>query len=167
MTGTTLHWVEASWPGKLALAARPRGGDWLAGEIESWKRSGITNVVSLLTPEEEQDLDLVEEGAEAKAQGLDFLSFPILDRQIPASGNDVVKLTDHLDRELTTGRNVVLHCRQGVGRTGLIAACLLLVKGRSAQAAVEELSAARGIPIPETPEQRSWIDRFARNLVHA
>jgi len=27
---TELHWVDGPWPGRLAVAARPRGGDWLA-----------------------------------------------------------------------------------------------------------------------------------------
>ncbi len=33
MLGTTLYWVRGPWPGKLALAARPRGGEWLDDEI--------------------------------------------------------------------------------------------------------------------------------------
>ena len=52
---TELRWVEGPWKGKLAIAARPRGGDWLGDEIEAWRRLGIATVVSLLTPEEERD----------------------------------------------------------------------------------------------------------------
>ena len=58
---TELHWVHGPWAGRLALAARPRGGDWLRDEILGWKRSGIDTVCSLLTKEEERDLD-VESG---------------------------------------------------------------------------------------------------------
>jgi protein-tyrosine phosphatase len=54
-----------------------------------------------------------------------------------------------------------VHCRQGVGRTGLIAAGLLVMKGFSPEAAVKSLSASRGISVPETPGQRRWIDRYA------
>jgi len=36
--------------------ARPRGGDWLQDEILALKRSGISILVSLLTPEEEDEL---------------------------------------------------------------------------------------------------------------
>jgi hypothetical protein len=49
---TNLYWVDGPWPGKLALAARPRGGDWLGDEVVSWKRNGVDAVLSLLTPEE-------------------------------------------------------------------------------------------------------------------
>jgi hypothetical protein len=48
MLGTELHWVDGPWRGKLALAARPRGGDWLRNEISSWLGSGVATVVSLL-----------------------------------------------------------------------------------------------------------------------
>jgi protein-tyrosine phosphatase len=66
-----------------------------------------------------------------------------------------------MDALLASGRNVVVHCRQGIGRTGLVAACLLVSKGESPETAVEKLSAARGVPIPETAEQRRWIDHYA------
>ena len=55
---TELYWVDGPWPGKLALAARPRGGDWLEEEMAGWRRAGVDTVLSLLTPEEEQDLEL-------------------------------------------------------------------------------------------------------------
>src|SRR5436309_9794359 len=35
-----LYWINDPWPGKLALAARPRGGDWLPDEVADWKRAG-------------------------------------------------------------------------------------------------------------------------------
>lgn len=66
-----------------------------------------------------------------------------------------------LDRELASGRNVVLHCRQGIGRTGLVAACLFLTKGLDPETAVQRLSAARGLTVPQTPEQRQWIEHYA------
>jgi hypothetical protein len=82
---TKLHWIEGPWPGKLALAARPRSGDWLEDEITSWRRKGVDTILSLLTQEEERDLDIAMEAAETRAQGLTFLSFPIRDRDVPDS----------------------------------------------------------------------------------
>ena len=53
---TELHWVNGPWAGKLAVEARPRGGDWVEDEIANWKRGGVHAVLSLLTAEEERDL---------------------------------------------------------------------------------------------------------------
>ncbi len=146
--------------GKLALAARPRGGDWLQDELENWRRSGVDVVVSLLTPEEERDLDLAAERHESEAQGLEFVSHPIPDRQIPASEAALSSTLERVDHALSSGKNVVVHCRQGVGRSGLVAACLLVSRGSTPDSAIERLSAIRGVSIPETPEQRSWIDHY-------
>jgi len=158
---TELHWVEGPWPGKLALAARPRGGDWLKDELAAWKKAEINTVLSLLTPEEDQDLDLSDEATEAKAQGLGFSSFPIPDRQVPKSEAKLAEALEKVGGALSNGKNVVVHCRQGIGRSGLVAACLLVRNGMSPGAAVEAVSAARGAPVPETPEQRDWIDHYA------
>jgi protein-tyrosine phosphatase len=164
---TELYWVDGPWPGKLALASRPRGGDWLDEEMTGWRRAGIDTVLSLLTSEEEQDLDLKREAREAKARGLKFVSLPIPDREVPNSESEVSATLDGLDADLSAGKNVVIHCRQGVGRTGLIAACLLVAKGLTPEAAVKTLGAARGTPVPETAEQRHWIDHYAAVLASA
>jgi protein-tyrosine phosphatase len=158
---SNLYWVDEFRPGKLALAARPRGGDWLPDEIANWKRSGINAVVSLLTSEEERDLQLKDENREIRSQGMEFLSFPIPDREVPASETNLTQLLESVDQKLSAGKNLLLHCRQGVGRTGLVAACLLVKRGISPGAAVDKVSYVRGVPVPETAEQREWIDRYA------
>jgi protein-tyrosine phosphatase len=158
---TELHWVEGPWRGKLALAARPRGGDWLEEEMTGWRRAGIDIVLSLLTAEEERDLGLLRESDEARVRGMEFVSLPIPDREVPNSESEVSAISDRLNADLAVGKNVAVHCRQGVGRTGLVAACLLVAKGLTPEAAVKTLSAARGNPVPETAEQRRWIDHFA------
>ncbi len=161
MSGTKLHWVDGRWPGKVALAARPRGGEWLDDEMAAWKRSGVDTILSFLTREEERDLDLLREARESHAHGMRFLSYPIPDRQVPSSESDLVQLLAELDAELSAGRNVVMHCRQGIGRTGLVAACLLVTKGVDPEVAVTRLSDARGIPLPETP-RAAPVDRPLR-----
>ncbi len=69
----------------VALAARPRGGDWLEDDIRDWKRAGIQSILSLLTPDENQELGLKRNGREVQRQGLEFFSFPIPDLQVPGS----------------------------------------------------------------------------------
>lgn len=158
---TQLHWVEGPWPGRLAISARPRGGDWLDDEISEWFRFGIKTTVSLLTRDEEQELDLQREAQQARRQGVKFLSLPIPDRQVPRSESEVSGLLEEVDADLSAGKNVLVHCRQGIGRSGLIAACLLTTKGFSAGGALEKVIAARGRPVPDTDEQERWIEHYA------
>jgi protein tyrosine phosphatase (PTP) superfamily phosphohydrolase (DUF442 family) len=161
---TKLHWVDGPWAGRLALAARPRGGDWLADEAAVWRAAGVDVAVSLLTLEEEQDLDLSGEARAMKFAGINFVSFPIPDRQVPSSPTEVAHLVEQIDAELKAGKNVVVHCRQGIGRTGLVSACLLVSKGLTPEKAVKTLSASRGSEIPETEDQCRWIEHYAAIL---
>ena len=162
--GRELHWVDGPWPRKLALAARPRGGDWLQEEIASWHGAGIDTVLSLLTPEEEQSLDLTNEASVVKARGMNFMQLPIPDREVPGSETEVSAALEKLNAKLSSGRNVIVHCRQGIGRSGLVAVCLLVTNGLDVKTAVKSISAARGVPVPETKEQRQWIDHYAAVL---
>lgn len=161
---TNLYWVDGPWPGKLALAARPRGGDWLEDELRDWRQAGIDTVISLLTPNEEASLELSKEGSRTKALGMTFIALPIEDRQVPNSETEVTSALDRINAMLTSGKNVLIHCRQGVGRTGLIGACLLVSKGVDPSSAVDRLSVSRGVAVPETSEQRRWIDHYAATL---
>ena len=158
---TKLFWLAGPWKGKVVLAARPRGGDWLEDDVVDWKRAGVQSVLSLLTREENSELGLRDEGREVQRQGLEFSSFPIPDLQVPRSESKLGEVLDKVAGNLSSGKNVLIHCRQGIGRTGLVAACLLVKSSMSPGAAVEAASAARGMSVPETPEQRDWIERYA------
>jgi protein-tyrosine phosphatase len=147
---TSLYWVKGPWRGKSALASRPRGEDWLEDEIKSWRQAGINTVLSLLEPAEEMELGLKDEGALVKRQGMKFNSLPIPDRQVPNSESGLRAMLEKMDADQSAGDNVVVHCRQGVGRTGLVAACLLVTKGLSLHAGITSVASARGTPIPET-----------------
>jgi protein-tyrosine phosphatase len=110
---TELYWIEGAWPGRLAIMPRPRGGDWLEDEISSWKRSGVDVVLSLLEKDEIAEFDLANEEALCRANGIQFISFPIMDRSVPASREDVSRLMIGLTDCLTAGKNIAIHCRQG------------------------------------------------------
>ncbi len=161
---TELFRIEGPWPGQLAISARPRGGDWLGEEIIAWRRAGIDIVVSLLEPGEAADLHLEDEAVQSEATGIQFFSFPIVDRSIPASTSDIHRFLGKIDADLSQGKNVAVHCRQGIGRAGLIAAALLIEQGLGPTEAIRRVSTARRLPIPETEEQRLWIDSFAATL---
>jgi protein-tyrosine phosphatase len=162
---TELYCVPGPWPGRLAITPRPRGGDWLEDEIQSWRSSGVDVVVSLLTPDETADLNLEEEAKLSRANGLQFLSFPISDRGVPLSREAFSDLVMRLAQQLADGKYIAVHCRQGIGRAALVAICLLIFSKIEPEAAVQQVTAARGCSVPETPEQRRWIADFAKSLL--
>jgi protein-tyrosine phosphatase len=156
-----LYWIPGPWKGKLAVAPRPRGGDWLADEVRDWQGAGLDDVISLLELLEATQLELGDEARLASARNIQFLSFPIPDRGVPASTADARSLALNILSRLNAGERVAIHCRQGIGRSGLIAASVLMAAGIEIEEAVQTVSEARGLPIPETEAQRAWLQRFA------
>jgi protein-tyrosine phosphatase len=139
------------------VAARPRGGDWLEGDIAAWRRRGVTVVVSLLTLEEICDLGLEDEQRVCDSTGIEFFKFPIVDRSVPADRRAFSTFVTMLNSRLQQGKNVVIHCRQGIGRSGLLAITLLIQAGKHVDDAIQLLTNARSLPVPETLEQSTWI----------
>ena len=159
---TELYWIEGPWQGKLAILPRPRGGDWLEDEVRGWRAAGVDLIVSLLTSDEVAELDLVQEGALCEAWGIGFRSFPIVDRSVPASRRAALDLAKELADLLAVGKGIAIHCRQGIGRSALIAGSLLVLFGIVPEAALQRVSEGRGCSVPETSEQRQWLMEFAQ-----
>lgn len=159
-----LFWIPELPAGQIAIMARPRGGDWLEDEVRAWRAAGVDVVLSLLEPDEVADLDLTLEGTHCQAHGIVLMTFPIVDRSIPSSKVAVVKLLHELAIAVGAGKNLAIHCRQGIGRAPLIAIGLLIEMGVQAESAIQRVSTARGCSVPETPEQRRWIQRLAEDL---
>lgn len=122
-----------------------------------WKALGVDTVVSLLEASEQNELDLDREGDIARRYNLNFISFPIPDRDVPSTFADSTALLEGLKSQLQSGKSVTIHCRQGVGRAGTIAASVLASMNIDPELAIRIVSGARGVPVPETPEQHQWI----------
>ena len=159
-----VYWIKGPWPGRLAILARPRGADWLEDEVEAWKEIGVDTVVSLLTRSEEVELSLTEESDLVRRSGLTFINFPIPDYSVPRSQGATRQIVDELGNQLSLGNNVGIHCRQGIGRSSLVAACILVAVGESSGNAFKQIESARGVSVPDTTEQKKWVASFAQNV---
>jgi protein-tyrosine phosphatase len=154
------YWIDTGIPAKLAIMPRPNGGKHLEGEIRLLKREGTDVLVSLLTPEEDIELALEHEHAACSGHGIRFRSFPIPDRDIPASTEAFLKFLETLHEDLLQGRSIVAHCRAGIGRSSLLLASLLRREGLSTDDAFRRITHARGMLVPDTPEQLRWVENL-------
>jgi len=159
----TLFWVQ-SRSLRLGTMPRPRGLDWLADDIKSLRQAGVDVIVSALTPMESEELGLTQESTLCGQNEIDFVSFPIEDRSVPASVAEFDALLSQLQGHASRGRSVAVHCRMGIGRASLIAAGLLTRHGLCAAEAFQAIEQARGVYVPDTLEQRAWIERFAKRF---
>ncbi len=161
---TELYRIEGPWPERFAITPRPRGGDWLEDEVSNWREAGLDVVVSLLTQDEVAEFNLDKEEALCQSYGIRFISFPVPDRGTPGSGEEFPSLVRGLLCVLNEGKSVAVHCRQGVGRSALLAACLLVASGGKTENAFRQISGARGCVVPDTEDQKEWVKAFAMEL---
>lgn len=146
---------------RLGIMARPRGGQWLDSEIRQLKKQEITALISLLERQEVTELELQEEKNRCIEHGIEFYNLPIPDRSIPDSKNAVQLLIAFIQSQLSTGKNVVIHCRMGIGRSSIIAGAFLLTEGYNAKDIFNHISGLRGLKVPDTAEQIRWLENFA------
>ena len=120
--------------------------------------------MSFLTPAEEEEFALENEGEVCEAHGIRFVSFPIPDQEVPVSKQAALTLLHDLEQALVEGKTVAVHCRQSVGRSATIAAALLVAAGEEPDVAFENVGKARGCNVPETAEQERWVANYALEL---
>jgi protein-tyrosine phosphatase len=160
-----VYWIDQPLSGRLAIMARPRAGDWLDDEIARWRAEGIDIVVSLLEREEVNELGLQGEEDLCRKSGMTFVSFPIRDRDTPGSFRDTATLARLISSRLDEGLAIAIHCRAGIGRSSLVAACALICLGTDAAAAFDRIGHARGVGVPDTEAQRAWVGAFQQVII--
>jgi protein-tyrosine phosphatase len=158
-----IFWIACGGTRRLAIVSRP-AAERLSQEIAAWRAAGVTMVASLLEPGEQRALGLRDEAALCRAHGIEFASCPIADGGVPASLGDAVALARRLARATETGGTVGVHCRACIGRSGMMAAAVLMALGCSEEQALEAVATGRGLRVPETPEQRAWVSSAAQEL---
>ena len=156
--------VHEFGPACMSVVPGPRGGDWLDDDIRAIKSTGVHLLVSMLTPDEQTEMNLIAEAERCHALGIEYLSVPVPDFGVPS---DVAPFEDavvHVVRTLLRDQSVAVHCRQSIGRSGLFTCAVLVAMGVPLEKAVTTTSEARGVPVPESPEQRTWLTANAQRF---
>ena len=161
-------------PGRMGLTIAPgKRGTRLLGQGE-WKRDlepdlarlrsvfGTELLVSLMQGFEYEELGIADLDARASAHGIRVRRFPIPDMDTPdeADAPAFAALIDEVRSELASGRTVTVHCRGGLGRSGLVAACVLVRSGMAPDAAIAHVRAHRKGAV-ETHGQEAYVRGYA------
>jgi protein-tyrosine phosphatase len=160
----SIYWITGSGPLHLAIMPRPEGGKELRDDIHALQTESVDILISLLTPEEIIDFDLSEEPDVCAAHGIEYRPFPITDHSTPTSYMAVLDFATKLERELKAGKAIAIHCYAGIGRSSLMAACVLVIHGKSTIEAFDQIRQARGCHVPDTGAQFAWVESFAERL---
>jgi hypothetical protein len=148
-------------PGKHDNAAST--GAWardLSVDLDVIAAWGARLVLTLVEQFELAALKTPHLGMEVRRRGLDWLHLPIADFSVPTEafekqwdehGPDIREL-------LRNGGDVLVHCKGGLGRAGMIAARLLVELGMAPERAIMEVRRARKGAI-ETSAQLALVRR--------
>lgn len=133
--------------------ARDMDADLLA--IKDW---GAVSLVSLMEDEEMDLFRVSNPGEAARRAGLNWFHLPISDGGVPdARFNKLWPDTANvLTQTLSSGQKVVVHCRGGLGRTGLVSAMLLVELGEKPGKAMWRVRQSRPGTI-ETASQEQYL----------
>jgi protein-tyrosine phosphatase len=149
--------IDSIGKGCLAIMAHPASTGSVASTISEIAALGFHQVVSLLEPAEAEALGLAQEAELVTAQSMKFISYAIPDMGLPARSDDFTRLAQNLFTWIDAGTNTLIHCRGGIGRSGLLAAAVLLRGGKDVREAFALVSLMRGRRVPETAQQGAWL----------
>ncbi|MFT5392478.1 MAG: protein-tyrosine phosphatase [Gammaproteobacteria bacterium] len=152
--------VPVNTPGEIFMMRCPPGGAKLDRAIGSLAKDGLHFVVSLLPDNDAAALGVVDEAALCARHGVEFYRYPITDFGLPTDATRFAAVLDEVVSQLRTGANGAVHCRAGIGRTGLLVGAVLVRLGQTPDAAITAMSAARGVESPESKAQREWLRNF-------
>jgi protein-tyrosine phosphatase len=157
-----IYWVTELYSARLATMPKPRGGDWLEDEIISLRGMGVDVLVSLLTDDEIIEVSLADEALHCANNRIEFLRFPIPDHSVPPLNEKTAGFIHELWERLAAGKSIAIHCRAGLGRSSMIAACVMVLAGIDPNSVFDLIGAARGFTVPDTQEQRDLVLKFAK-----
>ncbi len=149
--------IDSMGDGFIAIMGHPALEQEAAVTLAQVARQGVNQVVSLLQPSEGRLLGLDDEAELVLNAGMSFVSYPVADMGLPASADEFAGLSLRLYRQMKSGVGTLIHCRAGIGRSGLLAAAVLLHGGRDVVQAFAQVTQARGRRVPETVEQGDWL----------
>jgi protein-tyrosine phosphatase len=153
------YWITS----QLAIVPRPQGDDLLDDEMSALKEAGMDVIVSMLQKDEARKAGLEREASSAQEKGLQFINFPVPDRGVPLDTSSFIEFLKDLESLLAQGKRVGVHCRASIGRSSVTSASLLIRSGIPSQSAWLQISVARDCSVPDTTEQRDWVDRNMRS----
>ncbi len=165
--------ADVGLPGRIGLTFAPgkkdRFGPWdrdLDADLQRLREHyKVDRLVSLMQAHEYDMLQIANLVERARAHGIAVRRFPIRDVSAPPARamTRFIRMIEAIVDDVRAGRTVVIHCRGGVGRTGLVAASCLVALGHEPGDAIRRVRSARPGAV-EVEEQERWVFAVAEAL---
>lgn len=157
--------IEAIGKGSISAMAKPQADDQIDAFFKAIAAHGITRVVSLLEVAEAKELGLHKEEQLTQSNGMQFVQFSIPDLSVPISVQAFGLFVKQQYLDAQVGDNILVHCRAGIGRTGMVTASVLLHCGYEPLAAFVHVSKKRGESVPDLQSQIDWVVHHQQDII--
>lgn len=150
-------------PGHLIFTPCPGSKDAsLASALDTLQAAGAEALITLMPEGELEQNQAAELPALCAARNLEWFHLPVADEQVPQDdfASAWAQARERIRVLLDEGRSIAIHCKGGSGRTGLIAARILIDRGLSRAEAIALVQALRPKAI-QHPAHVAWIAQFA------
>ncbi|GGG73861.1 hypothetical protein GCM10011415_22820 [Salipiger pallidus] len=154
--------------GILALSALPGRGGNLQGDLHHIADWRPALVITLVTEDELAEVGASAIGRWLKDHGTKWEHLPIPDFSTPDAAASVRwdRIAEFARRALLGGGRVLVHCRGGCGRSGMVALRLMIEAGEAPDEALGRLRCVRPCAI-ETDAQMAWAMGDASDAAEA
>lgn len=150
-------------PGRLIFTPCPGTRDASLNEaLASLKAAGAQAIITLMPNAELTSNSAADLPAICAEHGLVWLHLPVADEHAPLADFDAAwdRHHDETLALLDADAALAIHCKGGSGRTGLIAARILIELGFDHETAVQQVQALRPKAI-QHPAHVGWLAQFA------
>ena len=144
--------------GRIGICRLPGAGGGLEPDLGAIGKWQPAIVVSMTEAAEMAMLGAGDLPERLEGIGAIWRHFPVVDFGTPAPDASWAALSAELHKSLESGQNVLLHCRGGLGRSGMVALRLMVERGEAVEQALTRLRAARPGAV-ETKAQLAWASR--------
>ncbi len=148
--------------GKLIFTPCPGTKDSsLVDSLATLKQAGASAVISLMPASELASNGAEDIGKQCQAQDMAWFHLPVADEQVPLEdfGQGWKASKQSILERLNAGQDIAIHCKGGSGRTGLIAARIMVEAGIPRADAIALVQALRPKAI-QHPAHINWITQF-------
>ncbi len=128
-------------------------GTSIAEALATLQQAGAAALISLNPMSELESLQVADLGAQVNANGLQWFHCPIEDDHAPLADFAAAwqEAGPRVHQLLDAGKTVAIHCKGGSGRTGLMAAQILLERGKSKDTVKSTVQALRPFALTLEP----------------
>jgi ADP-ribosyl-[dinitrogen reductase] hydrolase len=150
-------------PGKKHLGSTGAWDRDIDTDIATIKTWGANYVISLLEDHEYKELGVEDLPGKMIDEFGRWLSLPICDKGVPDEEwmQSWKYYKSRIIGELVHGRRILIHCKGGFGRTGLVAAMLLMAVGLNSYQAIALCRTVRANAVENRDQEN-----FLHNLNH-